>query len=121
MGWFSQKKGAEKEQQAVQWLTKNGIKILDKNYRCKGGEIDIIGTDKQQNLIFFEVKYRKNNQYGNPLEFISPKKQKKIALCAEHYLLTHAKLQHHNMRFDALSLNAEQETPEWLKDIFWLS
>ena len=121
MGWFSQKKGAEKEQQATQWLTKNGIQILAQNYRCKGGEIDIIGTDKQQTLIFFEVKYRKNNQHGNPLEYISTSKQKKIALCAKDYLLNHPKLQNYTMRFDALSFNSEQTKPSWLQDIFWLN
>ncbi len=120
MGLFSQKKGAEKELLAVKWLKKQKIKIISQNYRCKGGEIDIIGTDKQQTLIFFEVKYRKNTDHGDALEYISTSKQKKIALCAEFYILNNPNLQHLNMRFDAITLHGEQTTPDWIKDIFWL-
>jgi putative endonuclease len=119
MGLFSQKKGNEKEQQACKWLKKQKIKILEQNYRCKGGEIDIIGLDKEKTLIFFEVKYRKTATHGHALEYISKAKQTKIILCAEFYLLNHPKQQHAAMRFDGLTFQADQQEPNWLKDIFW--
>lgn len=118
MGWLSQQKGAEKERLSADWLKKQGVRILSMNYRCKGGEIDIIGIDKSKTLIFFEVKYRKNTDHGNALDYITPSKQKKIILCANAYLSKNTELQNHSMRFDALTLHGNEKIPNWLKDIF---
>jgi putative endonuclease len=120
MGWFSQKKGAEKEQLVTKWLKKQQIEILDNNFRCQGGEIDIIGKSINNTLIFFEVKYRKNSHHGNAAEYISTNKQKRITHCAKYYLINNPQLQNHNMRFDALILHGEQQEPDWIKDVFWL-
>ncbi len=121
MGWISQQKGSEKENIAYRWLKKQNIKVLCTNFNCKGGEIDIIGINNEQTLIFFEVKYRKNTKYGHAIEYISPSKQKKIITCAKFYLAKNQNLQDYNMRFDAITFHAEQTTPEWHKDIFWLN
>ena len=69
--------GIEYEALAEQYLTRQGIRIFEKNYRNRAGEIDLIGRDNEY-LIFFEVKYRKTQRAGNPAEAVTYQKQKKI-------------------------------------------
>ncbi len=119
MGLFSQKKGAEKEQQAAQWLKKQKVQLLEINFRCKGGEIDLIGLDKQQTLIFFEVKFRSTQSHGHASEMITPAKQQKIIHCAQNFLQQNPSYHQHAMRFDSLTFEGKQAEPCWLKDAFW--
>ena len=69
--------GNNYETVAAGFLQKLGYKIIAKNYRVKAGEIDIIASDKKT-IVFVEVKFRKNNNYGNPYEFVTKQKQQKI-------------------------------------------
>jgi len=115
--------GRQKEQQAEVWLKKQKIKIIDQNFTCKGGEIDLIGLTKannaqEQTLIFFEVKYRKNSQYGHPSEFVTPLKQQRIIHSAELFLLKHPKLNQLPMRFDVITFEGDQTEPDWIQDAF---
>ena len=59
--------GAAYEEAAAVFLEKNGVRILERNFRCRQGEIDLIGRDGEY-LVFFEVKYRKNADAGFPAE-----------------------------------------------------
>jgi putative endonuclease len=70
---------------ASQLLTNAGYNILERNYRTKTGEIDIIAT-KNGVLHFIEVKTRNGNQYGYPSEAVDEAKQKRIKKAAEQYL-----------------------------------
>lgn len=119
MGWFSQKIGQQKEQQAAVWLTTQAIKVIAQNFHCKGGEIDLIGLNTHQTLIFFEVKYRSNPSFGLASEFVTPQKQQRIIQCAQTFLQKHPDYQAYNMRFDVLSFENGQTQPEWLQDAFW--
>ncbi|MDG4812261.1 YraN family protein [Hydrogenovibrio sp. 3SP14C1] len=119
MGWFSQKIGQQKEQQAAVWLKTQAIKVVAQNFRCKGGEIDLIGLDANRTLIFFEVKYRQNSAYGTASEFVTPQKQQRLIQCAQTYLQKHPDYQAYNMRFDVLCFENSQPQPEWLQDAFW--
>lgn len=113
--------GQRKEQQASTWLTSKGIEIIAKNYLCKGGEIDLIGLDNRQNrLIFFEVKYRKNAHFGHPTEMITAKQQQRLLRCAERFLQTHPQYQNHPMQFDVLTFLADQSEPEQIENAFGL-
>ena len=69
--------GKQKEELAAEFLVRRGVKIIDKNYACKVGEIDLIGLDNGY-LVFVEVKYRKNTAYGYPEEAVSKNKRRKI-------------------------------------------
>lgn len=119
MGWFSQQMGQQKEHQAEVWLKTQAIHIIAQNFRCKGGEIDLIGLDPSHTLIFFEVKYRRNTSYGSASEFVTPQKQQRLIQCAQTYLQKHPNYQAYNMRFDVLSFEDNQTQPEWLQDAFW--
>jgi len=130
--WFNKKKttstsGAQKEQQASDWLQAQGFQIIEQNYRCKGGEIDIIAlspacpntqSSHEPTLVFIEIKYRKNNQYGHPSEFVTPQKQRRITQCAQLFLLKNSSLNHLPMRFDVITFEGQQTTPEWIKNAF---
>ena len=73
------------EDKAIEYLIAKDFKIIKRNYRCKIGEIDIIAM-KDNILRFIEVKYRKNDAYGAPLEAVNAKKQKKIYMTAQWFM-----------------------------------
>lgn len=78
-------KGKIGEARAVYYLKKAGYKIINTNYRCSVGEIDIIAIDGNV-LVFLEVKSRKNTDFGNPAEAVNYKKQQHIAKTAITYI-----------------------------------
>ncbi len=73
---------------AVKILTMQGCKILERKYRCKMGEIDII-AEKCDELIFVEVKTRQSAKFGMPAESVTPEKQRHIRNAATCYLKSH--------------------------------
>ncbi len=109
--------GEEKEQQACAYLTKHGLQLVVKNYHCKLGEIDLIMQD-QETLVFVEVRYRKQNDYGGGLESVTRGKQRKIIRAAQYYLET-SKKQNYPCRFDVIAYAKDQKI-NWIKDAFWV-
>lgn len=79
-------KGTAYEEIAASYLSKNGVKILKKNFRIRQGEVDLIGEDTSH-LIFIEIKFRSSDKYGEPELAISVNKMKKICKVAEYYLM----------------------------------
>ena len=77
--------GSVYELKASDYLTKKGYQIIERNYRCRIGEIDIIAIERDC-LCFIEVKYRKNEKTGDPLEAVDKRKQQKIIRTAQYYL-----------------------------------
>lgn len=111
--------GQHKEQQAADWLKHQGYEILAENYLCRGGEIDLIGFNQASNqLIFFEVKYRKSTKYGHPAEFVTPQQQQRIIRCAELFLLKHPVYQNARMQFDVLTFVDDQTLPFRIENAF---
>lgn len=99
------------EKIAAAYLKENcGYKILEMNYRCRFGEIDIIAMDSNH-LIFVEVKYRANLDKGHPLEAIDLAKQKKIYKVAQYYMIENNFMANTFIcRFDAISFQGENIT-----------
>lgn len=77
--------GSLQEDKAADYLINNGFKILERNYRCKIGEIDVIAL-KDNVIRFIEIKYRKTNDFGYATEAVSKKKQVKIIKTAQWYI-----------------------------------
>jgi putative endonuclease len=77
--------GKEGEKIAADFLKKNGYRIVETNYRCPIGEIDIIARDKSE-LVFVEVKARKSSALGYPEQAVGVKKQRKMSKLALWYL-----------------------------------
>lgn len=110
--------GAEAEKIAIDYLLKNNYIILEKNFRCKLGEIDIIANDKDY-LVFIEVKYRKTNKKGLPREAVNIYKQKTIIKVTKYYLVKY-NLYDNNCRFDVLEMIGDMNNLEinLIKDAF---
>ncbi len=81
--------GRTGERLAAEELTRRGYHILECNFRCRYGEIDLIAED-EYDLIFVEVKTRRGSAYGLPEEAVTPRKQQKIVQVATYYLDLHA-------------------------------
>lgn len=96
------KLGAAGEQAAADFLIKHGYRILQRNYSCKSGEIDIVAEDADF-LVFIEVKTRKTGSYGPGQEAVTPKKQLQISKAAQHYLAEN-NLFDRDARFDVVSV-----------------
>lgn len=95
--------GTKYEQIAGEDLIKKGYKILEYNYRCFKGEIDIIAL-KDNTVVFIEVKYRINNVKGHPAEAVDKKKCQKISSVAQFYLAQKFKRTDIPCRFDVISI-----------------
>jgi len=111
------------EDKACNFLRENGFKIIERNFRKGYGEIDIIAigsTSKEKMLVFFEVKTRKSNSFGSPLEAITPWKLKSLIRTAQFYKLIRPNLPD-AMRIDAVSVNLstnnEVQNIELIKNI----
>lgn len=82
--------GSRYETYAAACLERRGYRIVEKNYRCRLGEIDLVARDGRY-LVFVEVKYRQNGRSGGAAEAVDVRKQRKIMRVAQQYLL-HRKL-----------------------------
>lgn len=85
--YFRQEIGKWGENLACQYLEKCNYKIMERNFLCRQGEIDIIAKDMVRNeLVFVEVKTRSNFKYGNPAEAVNKDKQKHLTQAIQYYL-----------------------------------
>lgn len=102
------KTGSEYEQKAGAYLEEQGYEILEYNYRCRMGEIDIIARDGEY-LVFCEVKYRSDLRSGHPAEAVDRRKQQVISRCALCYL-TQRGMTDQACRFDVVSFEGDTVT-----------
>ncbi|MFQ3170298.1 MAG: putative endonuclease [Oleispira sp.] len=122
--WFSQDdkrtdkriKGDDKERLAEDYLSAKHFNLIERNFLCKSGEIDLIMKD-QDYLVFIEVRYRENQEFGGALASITPIKQKKLRRAAEYYLLQHFGNTPPPCRFDVVAIEGQDEII-WVKNAF---
>ena len=108
--------GAQAERLAAQFLQHQGLKLLQQNYRCRFGEIDLILQDGGT-LVFAEVRLRSRGDFGGAAASINAAKQGKLVRAAQHYLATLTHIP--PCRFDAVLLQASDGSGiEWVKDAF---
>lgn len=89
------------EDKAAEYLRKNGYRIVERNFSCRMGEIDIIAENGEY-IVFAEVKTRKNDRFGQAMEFVTYSKQQKIKRTAMLYFFSHeSELQ---PRFDVIEV-----------------
>lgn len=101
--------GASYEGIACDYLKNRGYTILEKNYRNRAGEIDIIAMDGEY-ICFIEVKYRRDRGCGMPLEAVNFKKQKNIIKVAKYYLMMKGHTEWTPCRFDVVAIEGEDIT-----------
>lgn len=107
--------GAAAEDKAAAFLEKQGVKIRERNYRNRSGEIDIIGYHEGY-LVFFEVKYRSSVQKGYPEEAVSAGKQRQICKVSDYYRCVHKIPVNTAIRYDVISVVGEEM--RWIKNAF---
>ena len=95
--------GAQYEQEAARYLALCGYRILERNYFCRFGELDLIG-EEDGILCFIEVKFRHSCGSGYPQEAVTPGKQRAIRKCAAHYLASKGYRQETPCRFDVVGI-----------------
>lgn len=105
---------------AAKYLEKRGLIILEKNFRSRQGEIDLICRD-QEYFVFVEVKYRRNLAKGTPEAAVGVSKQKKICKVADYYRLLHHLGENTNVRYDVIAIEGEEI--HWIQNAFphWYS
>lgn len=98
--------GAQYEKKAGEYLAARGYEIVEYNFHCRMGEIDIIARDGEY-LVFCEVKYRIGAEKGHPAEAVGLRKQQVISKCAAYYLMTR-QLFGVPCRFDVVSVEGKE-------------
>ena len=115
-------RGNAAEALAADYLVRQGLRLLARNWRVRGGEIDLICADGAT-LVFVEVRLRCSDAYGGAAASITTTKQQRLIIAARHYLQRHRRsCQDRACRFDAVLLDALDEANlRWVKNAFALS
>ena len=108
-------RGRDAEDLAAAFLQQAGLTLVARNYRCRFGEIDLIARDGKT-LVFVEVRMRSSDRFGGAAASITAAKRAKLLRTARHYLAGIARAP--ACRFDALLINGNDNSIEWLKNAF---
>ena len=108
--------GAAYEEQAAEYLEAHGYEILERNFRCRLGEIDLIAREGKV-LVFLEVKYRRTDSCGSPAEAVTLPKQRTICRVADYYRMVHRIPERQPCRFDVIAIT--DRSIEVIKNAFF--
>jgi putative endonuclease len=117
-----QEVGLAGEAAALKYLEEKGLRLLLRNYRCRGGEIDLVMLDSTT-LALIEVRLRSDLRYGGAAASVDTRKQKRLVLAARHLLMKQPELARYRARFDVMALTPQTGNAtkiEWLRDAFRL-
>ena len=113
-GTPKQIQGDYQEQRACEYLESQGLSLITQNFSCRMGEIDLIMQHKNS-LVFVEVRYRANKQFGGAAASVTKRKQHKIIRTALFYQQRYAPKS--NMRFDVVAIESDNEI-QWFESAF---
>lgn len=102
--------GKRGETLAISFLKKNGYRIIESNFRCRYGEIDIIAQDGKT-VAFIEVKTKTSNRFGSPTQAIDSRKQRQVSKTALAYI-SQKRLTNYSARFDVVGINIKGSNSE---------
>lgn len=105
--------GNAAEERAARYLEAQGLKVIERNWQVRGGEIDLI-CQQGDTLVFVEVRARASTSYGGAGGSITASKQRRLILAARHYLATLRR--EPPCRFDAVLIDSENL--QWVRDAF---
>jgi putative endonuclease len=114
--------GRRGEDVALAHLRAQGLELVTRNYRCRGGEIDLVMRDHDV-LVLVEVRLRTRRDFGSAAESIGSRKQRRCVLAARHLLLTHAELRKLRARFDVVAIDPPADVGgapvvTWIRNAF---
>lgn len=115
---YNDNKGYKYEEIAKKYMLANKFKILEENYMCRLGEIDIIAA-KNNKIHFVEVKGRLNTLYGYPREAVTKAKQKKIINAAKYYFMCKG-YDDVFCQFDVIEIILENKEINYIENAYWL-
>ena len=101
--------GSHGERIAAAYLTDAGLRVLDRNWRCREGELDIVAREGEA-LVFCEVKTRRGVGFGHPVEAVTPAKQRRLRTLAHRWLAAHAE-HAPELRFDVVGVLIRASRP----------
>ncbi|MBB3213584.1 putative endonuclease [Herbaspirillum sp. Sphag1AN] len=107
----TQRIGDAAEERALQFLKTQGLTLLQRNFRCRGGEIDLI-MQEHATLVFVEVRQRSSRSHGGALVSVTPAKQKRLLIAAQLYLQRYQNVP--ACRFDVVAYDGLQR--QWIKN-----
>jgi putative endonuclease len=107
-----QAQGEAGEDAALRYLLKQGLQLVKRNFRCKGGEIDLIMRERE-GLVFVEVRQRADRNFGGAAASITPAKQRRLVVAAQLYLQRYR--QPPPCRFDVVAIDGKEL--EWLRNV----
>jgi putative endonuclease len=113
----TQQTGQIAETKALKFLKSKGLQLVQRNYNCQIGEIDLIMCDKND-LVFVEVRARVNLKFGIGAESITKAKKQKIIKASLHYIIKNQLEDKFSLRFDVISIDGINESITWLKNAF---
>ncbi len=111
-----QRRGVLAEARAARLLQQSGFRILVRNYRCRGGELDIVAR-RGNLLVIAEVRLRSSSAFGGAAHSISTAKRRRLLFAARHLLARRPALARLNVRFDALLTCGAAAPIEWLEAV----
>lgn len=112
--------GQRGEDEAARHLEAQGLRLLERNYRCRGGEIDLVMREGNT-LVLVEVRLRASAEFGGAAASVGPRKQRRFILAARHLLMTRPEFRSLPMRFDVVALDGGTEGMtkiDWIRDAF---
>lgn len=117
--WSTKTIGDAAETKALNWLQGQGLKLVDRNYRCRQGEIDLIMREGEF-LVFIEVRQRTQTTHGAASETVTLRKQRRLVMAARHFIANHNISADQCMRFDVIGLgrHSEPDAIEWIPNAF---
>lgn len=107
----SQQRGREAEDAALALLLRAGHALLQRNFHCRLGEIDLITLSRRRVLVFTEVRWRTREDYGGAAASVTPAKMRRLLATAEVFLCRHPVNRIHPARFDVIALGGHP--PDW--------
>ena len=108
-------RGSADESLAAAFLESQGLRILERNYRCRFGEIDLVAAAGSVR-VFVEVRARRSDAFGGAAASITAAKRRRIVAAARHYLAASAA--RNACRFDVVLVHGAERRIEWLADAF---
>ncbi len=116
IGQWRQQRGCAAESLAAQYLETRGLKVLARNMRCKGGELDLVCRDGEV-LVVIEVRQRGRRDFGGALASVTPRKQRRIIRATRFMLYTVSGWRSLRLRFDVIGV---QGLPHGAHEVVWV-
>ncbi len=111
--------GARAEDVALRFLESRGLRPIERNFRCRAGELDLVMLEKEE-LVIVEVRYRATDDPVDPVFTVSARKRRRVLRAAARFLQLRQEFADHPLRFDVLAMTGPLDRPrcEWIRCAF---